>query len=282
MSKSILKFDINYFDNINSFKKAYWLGFLSADGSLKNNKVQICLSDRDHIEKFKEDLKSEHKISINNYLDKRTNKIYTSYSIQITNKLFTNKLTKYIPINKSDNFDLPNIKNKFLPYFLAGMMDGDGSFTLNKSNYLVSTIISTKECLSQIQDYLLKTLGINKTKLIRVTENKPNVWKLYIYKGSSAFLNHIYNLKYEKIYLTRKIEKYKKIKKCLIENPNKKGLKRRPIKVFDKNGLEIITFPSIKKCIEYYKISTSTLFNRLKDGKPYKDLIFIGQEIIKY
>ena len=91
MSKSILKFDINYFDNINSFKKAYWLGFLSADGSLKNNKVQICLSDRDHIEKFKEDLKSEHKISINNYLDKRTNKIYTSYSIQITNKLFTMK-----------------------------------------------------------------------------------------------------------------------------------------------------------------------------------------------
>ena len=63
MNKSILKFDINYFDNINSFKKAYWLGFLSADGSLKNNKVQICLSDKDHIEKFKEDLKSEHKIS---------------------------------------------------------------------------------------------------------------------------------------------------------------------------------------------------------------------------
>ena len=86
----------------------------------------------------------------------------------------------------------------------------------------------------------------------------------------------------KKYTLQEKLKNIKKIKKCLIENPNKKGLKRRPIKVFDKNGLEIITFPSIKKCIEYYKISTSTLFNRLKDGKPYKDLIFIGQEIIKY
>jgi hypothetical protein len=272
----------DYFENIDEPRKAYWLGFLSADGCLKNNKVALCLADRNHIEKFKKDLQSEHAITTSNVLDKRTNKIYTSYSIQITNKDFTQKLTKYIPVNKSENFSMPQIDNKLIPYFLAGMFDGDGSFTLkSKTNYLTANLISTKECLIQIQDYLFLELGIEKTKLLRVTKDSQNVWKLGINSGAMKVLEHIYCDEDKTIYLTRKVEKLNKIKKHLKENPNNKGCKRRPVFVY-KNNEKIKTFKSTKECVDFYGMSTSTLFDRLKTGKPFKEMTFIGQEIIKY
>lgn len=130
LNLSKLKFNYNYFDVIDTSKKAYWIGFISADGCLKNNKVSITSKDLEIIEKFKYDMESEHKISFNSYLDKRTNKIYSSYTISITSNSLTKKLNKYIPVNKSDKFEIPLIDIKYYPDFLAGLIDGDGSFRL--------------------------------------------------------------------------------------------------------------------------------------------------------
>lgn len=283
MNLSRLSFDINYFDIIDDPKKAYWLGFLSADGSLKNNRVSLCLSDKDHVEKFKSDLKSEHKIGSSHVLDKRTNKIYISHYIQITNKFFTEKLSKLVPIEKSIYFTLPKIDEKYMSNFLAGMLDGDGSFTLRKKeNYLMGTLISTKECLEEIQEILFVNFGIEKTKLIQVTNKEPNVWKLYIYNGTMLFLDFIYGGEDKTMYLSRKYLKYRRIKRHLLDNPNKQGNQRRPINVYDETGLLIDTLDSVKECVKKYKMSTSTLFDRLKNGKPYKNMTFVGQEMVKY
>ena len=44
----------NIFQQIDSNNKAYWLGFLAADGSVKGNELSIGLSskDRGHLAKF--------------------------------------------------------------------------------------------------------------------------------------------------------------------------------------------------------------------------------------
>lgn len=204
---SKLKFDINYFDIIDNGKKAYWLGFIAADGCLKNNKLRIISKDKEIPLKFKSDISSEHKVCENIYYDKRTKKYYTSYIISITNCLFTKKLEKYINIDKSDKFIIPEIEYKYYSYFIAGLFDGDGHVGLKLGKLRIS-LLSTKECLNQIQEILLN-IGIKKTKLYNYSKN---LYKMHLYSQSCEFLDFIYNDENSNIYLERKYKTYKKYK----------------------------------------------------------------------
>lgn len=205
LNESRLKFDINFFDDIDE-KRAYWLGYISADGCLKNNKVNIVSKDKEIISKFKNDIDSDHKLCESKICDKRTNKSHLSYSISITNNLFNKKVQKYVGVDKSTNFRLPKLENKYYPFFIAGMFDGDGHVGYNKNGVRCS-LISTKDCLLEIQD-ILEKIGIKKTKL----QNFNKYSKLYIYKDSLIFLKYIYNNNFSEIFLTRKYDLYKKIK----------------------------------------------------------------------
>jgi hypothetical protein len=50
------KLDSSYFSAIDTPAKAYWLGFLTADGSVYGTRIQINLKDREHLVKFTADL----------------------------------------------------------------------------------------------------------------------------------------------------------------------------------------------------------------------------------
>jgi intein-encoded DNA endonuclease-like protein len=52
LNESKLYFNINYFDEIDTNEKAYWLGFISADGCLKSNKVRLVSKDKEVIKKI--------------------------------------------------------------------------------------------------------------------------------------------------------------------------------------------------------------------------------------
>jgi hypothetical protein len=58
------KVDETFFDNIDSEEKAYWLGFLTADGNIKKTAIQLHISrkDREHLLKFIKALRSEHPV----------------------------------------------------------------------------------------------------------------------------------------------------------------------------------------------------------------------------
>ena len=57
---------INTFEKIDTEEKAYWLGFLYADGNVSNheNKIELILAEKDvgHLEKFKRFLNIKNKI----------------------------------------------------------------------------------------------------------------------------------------------------------------------------------------------------------------------------
>lgn len=74
-AKRKIKLDINYFKHIDTEEKAYWMGFLYADGCVRKDKVTLLLADKEPILAFKKAIKSGHKLSTSRYFDERTKKL---------------------------------------------------------------------------------------------------------------------------------------------------------------------------------------------------------------
>jgi len=197
INMSSIKLNVDYFKEIDAPDKAYWIGFICADGNIKktNNKVTLVSKDLEIIEKFKNIIESEHKISKRLTFDKRTNKTYTGYTIQIGNEIFTQHLINLgVTSNKTDVLNFPDIKEKYYSYFIAGLFDGDGSISHygKNKNLLRSGLISTKEILDFIQNYLNINFDMEIKQYYPVSKNKSNVWKLIWYKETNTFLKFIY------------------------------------------------------------------------------------------
>ena len=209
-----LNLDINYFENIDNFQKAYWLGFICADGSInkQNNKMILVSKDFENVKKFKKDIKTEHTINEYEYLDKRTNKYYKRFSIQVTTKPFVTNIIKHgVTNNKTNELLFPTIPEELYSYFIAGLFDGDGGLIVrNDNNYVSINLISTKELLQKIQNYLYDKFEISYLELKKITKRKNNVYKMFLYKDALKFLNFIYFDNDNKdLYLQRKYLKYK-------------------------------------------------------------------------
>lgn len=210
-TKDYYTFDSNYFNKINTSKKAYWLGFIYADGCLnKHNTLSIELksSDKNHIVKFKKDIKSTHQ------LFKRKDK--DTYYIRINNKEMAETLyDKGITPNKSFTLTFPtNIDDNFKIDFIRGYFDGDGSiYNVGKKSAGIG-IIGTKEFLQGIQFYFNSFLKLKNLKLRPSRKSEPdyNVYRLETTNLSDTL--QIADLLYNNcnIYLERKYKKYKSIK----------------------------------------------------------------------
>lgn len=215
LNMSKIPLNVGYFCKIDTPNKAYWLGFICADGCINSSysKLTIMVKDLEILEKFKKDIESGHKISKISQHDKRTNKVYEEYSIQITNELFVNNLKELgVFHEKSEILSFPKCMDETLyPYFMAGLFDGDGSVSKNK-NTLKCSLISTKEVLTFINCFFYEKFGWKPCTLCRVTKNKTNVYKTFWYKHSIDFLKYIYCGE-QTIYLQRKYKMFKEYEK---------------------------------------------------------------------
>lgn len=200
----------NYFSKIDSHEKAYWLGFLAADGSVSkdDNEISIGLAHKDlsHIEAFKSAIQSDSKIYIYNSIVK--DKIYKCckfcfYSAPMKIDLQNHNI---VP-NKSKTLELSkNIPKKFMNSYLLGIIDGDGSFHLDKENQMHFNIIGSKMEIEEIQSILIKNCSLNITKIQQEKRSKE-MWYLsyggngslkrivsYLYKDSPIYLKRKYNI----------------------------------------------------------------------------------------
>lgn len=117
----------DYFENIDSEDKAYWLGFLYADGcvsqDLKNVVLELSSVDKQHIYKFANTIQSNHKIS-----DKKAKHDYTR--IAVSCKQMGIDLYNHGCVSKKSmilQFPTNDIVPEYLIYhFIRGYFDGDG------------------------------------------------------------------------------------------------------------------------------------------------------------
>lgn len=161
--------DKNFFKNIDSKSKAYILGLIISDGYVDNySKLTFTSKDIELVEIFKKELKSEHKLARYDVLDKRTNKIYTKYSLQIASKEIVNDLNNLgIYSNKSFTATMPNISDEFFWHFIRGIFDGDGSINKEKQSKigrLRFSIIGSENMLRTLKNKF-NAFGLSNTKL---------------------------------------------------------------------------------------------------------------------
>lgn len=207
----------NYFEVINNEWKAYWLGFLYADGCVQyydkkgksKNTVSIKLkqSDKGHIEKFLNSLQSNHPVKDfkTNYKDK-----YSSGST-ISNKKLCEDLIKHgcIP-NKSLVLKFPNLREDLIRHFIRGYFDGDGCISLSiEKRFVRVCFVGTEDMLKNICHHFSKELGINIPVFRK--KNKDSQNNIYdIQWGNFYTCRKIYQYLYKdcNIYLDRKLEKF--------------------------------------------------------------------------
>lgn len=213
--QNISKFNEHVFDVIDTEEKAYWLGFIYADGYISNitNKheysfeISLKASDVDHLYKFNtfmQHSKMNVKISSTNQGN------FSRCRWQVANKHLWNTLNNYgCTPNKSLTLQFPDeniFKDKSLIiHFIRGYFDGDGCFSRHISTKTVSPVISiigTKQFLTKIEEYLNYHVKWGKDK-----RWNNDTWSIHLSLSDSInFINQIYNN--ATIYLNRKYKLY--------------------------------------------------------------------------
>jgi hypothetical protein len=156
------RFDEKFFDIIDTEEKAYWLGFLYADGSQNGNQFQICLKidDKEHLEKFRSIIRAQHAIK---EIIKTNHKKGTAALFQISSKYFCDTLQKQGCIkNKTFVVKFPILPTNLQNHFIRGVFDGDGTIGImnKKYGYKKWTIYSASFDFTKSIYNILKTNGL--------------------------------------------------------------------------------------------------------------------------
>jgi len=201
----------DYFEKIDSEIKAYFWGFLWADGCLREQKreniasvktVSLTSKDIEIVEMLKTYIGGS--VCENNRYDKRTNKTYYGYFWSLNSKeVFEN--FKKLEFRKNINY----VPTEFYNHFLRGLMDGDGNINIREKKS-----INIKISSSYYQDwsFLFKIKETHNSSIGRYEEKNGNKNSVFRIKGIKEekinFIRWLY-INSEGIRLTRKFEKIK-------------------------------------------------------------------------
>ena len=197
--------DENFFQDINTAEKAYWLGFLYADGCVhtNTNTISISLKDIEHLEKFRSAIKAKNKIVSSS--DNRFQKPTTTHQFAIKDKKMKQDLIRHgcVPQKTLKINKIPNIPRDYVSHFIRGYFDGDGSlhFLNGTKNFRIS-FLGNKEFLIDVQKELQTNVSISHGT------GKAMYFQIAGRKQVPKILDYIYKDSTEETRLDRKYKKY--------------------------------------------------------------------------
>ena len=202
--------DETFFDIIDTEEKAYFLGFLYADGYNNTDRNSVALSlkedDKDILEKLNNLLQPKKPLQ---YVKIKTTNSSNQYRLVIANKHISQKLVE-LGCDKAKTYSLMFPSEKQVPrhlirHFVRGYFDGDGCV----SNRVFS-MVGTECFLISVQKIMIDKLGLTKTKFDKRHKNRENNITSIRYCGSGN-IRKIMEWFYADatIYLGRKYDKFK-------------------------------------------------------------------------
>lgn len=211
-------YDETYFEEIDSEDKAYWLGFLYADGCIVTDKrkrnskhveLSLCKKDSNHLQKFLNSLKSNAKV-----LSKKAKckgKEYDSCRVNIYNTKICDDLIKLgCTPRKTYSIKFPDeniVPKRFMRDFLRGFFDGDGCINVSHNTIKLS-ITGMFDMLYGIGKYLLDNDIVVSIPTLDEEHRRNNVYSLWIYGIDNVKCVLDYFYKDSLVYLDRKYNQY--------------------------------------------------------------------------
>ena len=206
-------FNFNYFDSIDTEEKAYWLGFIFADGYISSSplksegkkaytfELSLKLGDQNHLKLLQKELNTERPVLTTN----------SRCRLLVNSKHFWETLNNYgCTPNKSLILKFPNSKifktKDLIRHFMRGYFDGDGciSYANKEHTTLTMQLLGTKDFLQifiqnlpeDLRDFTLRHNHNNEkelTYLINTSSNKAYKFFKFLYENSNVYLERKYS-----------------------------------------------------------------------------------------
>lgn len=219
-------YNYDFFECIDTEEKAYWLGFIYADGYIYQTKsnselgIELKKSDINHLKKFNKSLNGNIEVITRDRNDNRGFKhIEGTCSIRVYSKKMVQDLMKQgIYLRKSGKIKFKPLLSKDLTIaFIRGFFDGDGCIVRDKKRKCLSANFTnvSKDFLLSLREWLYQEIGVSsyifeeKMREGVITNTKP-VYRLYIkglencyvfcsslYNNATIYLDRKYNLFYD-------------------------------------------------------------------------------------
>ena len=201
--RRLTSYDVNesYFETIDTSEKAYWLGFIAADGCVMNNvgnrllTITLANKDKDHLELFKKCIQSNHLIH-----DRK----YGGCQLDITREKMVRDLIKHgIVPRKSLVLKPPKLLNRFISHWIRGYFDGDGSISNCANGNTCGQFFGTKEVIEFVAYNIPANTQARRVKSVKSGcacrfggPHSTKRMKEYLYNGANG------------LYLERKYQKF--------------------------------------------------------------------------
>ena len=197
----------NYFSNIDTYNKAWLIGFLASDGTIRKdrNTIKIGLSgkDKEILEKIKKELDIESEVK-----EYTTNNGFDVVQLEWSSAQQKIDLAKYGVVNNKTylNNRLPNFENdNYTLAYILGYFDGDGSISISLEGYLRFRLFCYKEdFLKDIAKFLSKKYSAT------YSLSKDPSREMYELSFSTSYAKKIFEDMYNlnTLHLDRKYQKY--------------------------------------------------------------------------
>jgi len=195
--------DEDYFEEMDSSEKAYWLGFIVGDGNIGKTgeggtgyslTVSLNAKDTDHLLKLRNAMSSSHSIHESGK---------DGFALSITRKKIVEDLEKYgvVPC-KSHKTYMPDIPEKYHRHFIRGLFDADGSISGNSF-----TICGSRQLMQDVNE-IIGTIINSKNDIYK----HPSKENYVVHYGKQTDKRNIYEYLYDdaQTYLERKKRQFEK------------------------------------------------------------------------
>lgn len=228
-----LTYNKDFFEKINTYEKAYWLGFIYADGYVTTNNrwgVSLGIEDIEHLEKLLSAFECNVKIRIRDKEEKfgyNSGARYKECSFLINNsKMHKDLINNGVIPNKTKKLAFPS--KEVLPlelrsHFIRGYFDGDGSYVFYRSEEIrkdrnnrvynrlkkeISLVCASYNFINSISEILRDECGINKRLFVTKRDNL-HILRLQSKSDMKLFIDYVY--KNSTVHLERKFKKAQEI-----------------------------------------------------------------------
>lgn len=220
--------NINYFSTIDTYSKAYILGYIAADGCIYKDKrtnlyrmsIVVNTKDIEFLQFVKSEIGCDTKILTSTPFDKRTNKYYNRSSLSLGNQTLCRTLIA-LGINENKTFTLENflpvIPKQFRKACILGYFDGDGHIAaqvdkrVKNPDYrtysieICSTLSFLKGIVAELKLANYNITNFENYSILRIC-NKSDFYKFYsCYENLEFYLKRKHNIFLQRINYERTI-----------------------------------------------------------------------------